>query len=135
VEYQLRSFSPWLASILLDVAVGGDVVQDPAQVIFIISKNPYSTKPTYGHFELFYASSVFAFLHFQDITFIDTQHSTYGSDMIIIITRSVFAVAHCTLTQHIIFESQNVGILYVPQRILRTRICSWEGGLSYQCFL
>ncbi len=30
---------------LLDVAVGGDVVQDPAQVIFIISKNPYSTKP------------------------------------------------------------------------------------------
>ena len=36
---------PWLASILLDVAVGGDVVQDPAQVIFIISKNPYSTKP------------------------------------------------------------------------------------------
>jgi hypothetical protein len=35
-----------LASILLDVAVGGDVVQDPAQVIFTISKNPYSTKPT-----------------------------------------------------------------------------------------
>jgi hypothetical protein len=34
-----------LASILLDVAVGGDVVQDPAQVIFTISKNPYSTKP------------------------------------------------------------------------------------------
>ena len=28
------------------MAVGGDVVQDPAQVIFIISKNPYSTKPT-----------------------------------------------------------------------------------------
>ena len=46
VEYQLRSFSPWLTSILLDVAVGGGVVQDPAQVIFIISKNPYSTKPT-----------------------------------------------------------------------------------------
>jgi len=46
VEYQLRSFLPWLTSILLDVAVGGDVVQDPAQVIFIISKNPYSTKPT-----------------------------------------------------------------------------------------
>ncbi len=45
VEYWLRSFSPWLASIFLDVAVGGDVVQDPAQVIFIISKNPYSTKP------------------------------------------------------------------------------------------
>ena len=41
-EYWLRSFSPWLASILLDVAVGGDVVQDPAQVIFIINKNPYS---------------------------------------------------------------------------------------------
>jgi len=37
VEYQLRSFSPWLASISLDVAVGGDVVQDPAQVNFIIS--------------------------------------------------------------------------------------------------
>jgi hypothetical protein len=35
-----------LASISLDVAVGGEVVQDPAQVIFIISKNPYSTKPT-----------------------------------------------------------------------------------------
>ncbi len=46
VEYQLRSFSPRLASISLDVAVEGDVVQDPAQVIFIISKNPYSTKPT-----------------------------------------------------------------------------------------
>jgi len=45
-EYRLRSFSPWLASISLDVAVGGDVVQDPAKVIFIISKNPYSTKPT-----------------------------------------------------------------------------------------
>ena len=45
MEYQLRSFSPWLTSILLDVAMGGDVVQDPAQVIFIISKNPYSTKP------------------------------------------------------------------------------------------
>ncbi len=45
-EYRLRSFSPWLASILLDVAMGGDFVQDPAKVIFIISKNPYSTKPT-----------------------------------------------------------------------------------------
>ena len=33
-------------SISLDVAVGGDVVQDPAQVIFMISKNPYSTKLT-----------------------------------------------------------------------------------------
>ena len=31
---------------LLDVAVGGDVVQDPAQVIFIINKNLYCTKPT-----------------------------------------------------------------------------------------
>ncbi len=47
-EYRLRSFLPWLASILLDVAVGGNVVQDPAQVIFIISKNTYSTKPTVG---------------------------------------------------------------------------------------
>jgi hypothetical protein len=46
VEYRLRSFSPWLASISLDAAVGGDVGQDPAQVIFIISKNPFSTKPT-----------------------------------------------------------------------------------------
>jgi hypothetical protein len=45
VEYRLRSFSPWLASFLPDVAMEGDVVQDPAQVIFIISKNPYSTKP------------------------------------------------------------------------------------------
>ena len=45
-EYRLRSFSPWLASISLDVAMGGDVVQDPSQVIFIISKNPNSTKPT-----------------------------------------------------------------------------------------
>ncbi len=35
-EYRLRSFSPWLASISLDVAMGGDVVQDPTQVIFII---------------------------------------------------------------------------------------------------
>jgi hypothetical protein len=58
VEYQLRSFSPWLASISLDVAVGGDVVQDPAQAIFVISKNPYST--AYGHFEFFYTKSVFA---------------------------------------------------------------------------
>ena len=45
-EYRLRSFLPWLASISLDVAVGGDVVQDPAQVIFIISKNHHCTKPT-----------------------------------------------------------------------------------------
>ncbi len=48
VEYWLRSFSPWLASVSLDAAVGGDVVQDPAQVNFIISKSPYSTKPTRG---------------------------------------------------------------------------------------
>jgi hypothetical protein len=34
--------------ISLDAAVGGDVVRDPAQVIFIISKNPHSTKPTVG---------------------------------------------------------------------------------------
>ncbi len=34
--------------LLLDVAVGGNVVQDPAQVNLIISKNPYSTKPTVG---------------------------------------------------------------------------------------
>ena len=46
VEYRLRSFLPWLASISLDVAVGGAVVQDPAQVIFIISKNHHCTKPT-----------------------------------------------------------------------------------------
>jgi hypothetical protein len=46
VEYWLRSFVPWLALILLDVAVGGDVVQDPAHVVFIISKSSYNTKPT-----------------------------------------------------------------------------------------
>ncbi len=34
-----------MASILLDVAVGADVVQDLAQVIFLISKNHHSTKP------------------------------------------------------------------------------------------
>ncbi len=40
-------FDLWGHSILLDMAVrGGDVVQDPAQVISIVSKNPYSTKPT-----------------------------------------------------------------------------------------
>ncbi len=44
---------------LLGVAVGGDVViQDP---IFIISKNP--KYQAYGHFELFYAKSVFAVAH------------------------------------------------------------------------
>ena len=62
VEYRLWSFSPWLESILLDVAVGGDVVQDLAQVIFIISKNPYSTKPTVI-FQFFYSKSVFAVAH------------------------------------------------------------------------
>ena len=46
VEYWLRSFSPWLASILLDVAMGGDAVQNPAHVVFIIGKYHYSTKPT-----------------------------------------------------------------------------------------
>jgi hypothetical protein len=45
-EYRPRSFLPWLASILLDVAVEDDVVQDPAHVVFIISKNSYNTKPT-----------------------------------------------------------------------------------------
>ena len=46
VEYRLRSFLPWLASILLDVAVGGDVLHDPAHAVFIISKIYFSTKPT-----------------------------------------------------------------------------------------
>jgi hypothetical protein len=46
VEYWLRSFSTWLVSVSFDVDVGGDVVQDLAQIIFMISKNPYSTKPT-----------------------------------------------------------------------------------------
>jgi hypothetical protein len=45
VEYWLRTFLPWLASISLDVAVGGDVVQDLAHVVFILSKKSYSTKP------------------------------------------------------------------------------------------
>ncbi len=45
-EYRLRSFLPWLASILLDVAVEDDSVQDPAHVVFIVSKNSYYTKPT-----------------------------------------------------------------------------------------
>ena len=35
VEYRLRSFAPWLTLILLDEAVGGDVVQDPAHIVFI----------------------------------------------------------------------------------------------------
>ena len=46
VDYWLWSFSPWLTSFLLDVAMGGDVVQDSAQVIFNISKTHHSTKPT-----------------------------------------------------------------------------------------
>ena len=37
---------PWLASISLDVAVGGDVLHDPAHAVFIISKIYFSTKPT-----------------------------------------------------------------------------------------
>jgi hypothetical protein len=57
VEYRLRSFLPWLTSILLDVAVGGDVVQNPAQVIFIISTNHHCIKPTCCHFEFFYPKS------------------------------------------------------------------------------
>ena len=36
----------WSASILLDVAVGGDVVQKPAHAVFILIKKSYSTKPT-----------------------------------------------------------------------------------------
>ncbi len=36
----------WLAPILLDVAVGGDVVQEPAHAVFTISKIPFCTKPT-----------------------------------------------------------------------------------------
>ena len=64
VEYQLWSFSPWLASISLDVAVGGDVVQDQAQVNFRISKIPLQYQPSLeGHFEFFYAKSVFAVAH------------------------------------------------------------------------
>jgi len=46
VEYQLQSFLPWLASISLDVAMGGDVVQDLAHVVFVFSNKSYSTKPT-----------------------------------------------------------------------------------------
>ncbi len=45
MEYRLRSFAPWLASISLDVAVEDDVVQDLAHVVFIISKNSYNIKP------------------------------------------------------------------------------------------
>jgi hypothetical protein len=44
LEYRLRSFSPRLASISLDVAMGGDVVQDLAQVIYVITKNHHNTK-------------------------------------------------------------------------------------------
>ena len=46
VEYPLRSFLPWLASISLDVAVKGDVVQDLVHDVFIVSNKSYSTKPT-----------------------------------------------------------------------------------------
>ncbi len=47
MEYLLRSLLPWLASILLDVAMGGDVVvHDLAHPVFIISKISLSTKPT-----------------------------------------------------------------------------------------
>ena len=46
MEYWLRSFSSWLASILLDVAVGGNVVQEPAHAVFTISKISFFTKPT-----------------------------------------------------------------------------------------
>ncbi len=70
VEYRLWSFSPWLASISLDVAVGGvggNVVQDPAQVIFIISKNPYSTKPTV----ILNFSTPFLFLLMPTVRFFD----------------------------------------------------------------
>ena len=49
LEYRLRSFLPWLTSILLDVAVGGDVVQNPAQVIL--------------HVDFFYAKSVSGVAH------------------------------------------------------------------------
>ena len=40
------SFLSWLASISLDAAVGGDVVQEPAHAVFILTKKSYSTKPT-----------------------------------------------------------------------------------------
>ena len=46
-EYWPLSFLPWLTSILLDVAVGSDVVvYDLALAVFIISKISLSTKPT-----------------------------------------------------------------------------------------
>jgi len=70
VEYQLRSFLPWLASISLDVAVGGVVVQDPAQVIFIISKNPFSTKPTV----ILNFSTPSLFLLWPTVRLIDLKH-------------------------------------------------------------
>ncbi len=63
-EYRRWSISPWLASISLDVAVEDDVVQDPAHVVFIISKNSYNTKPPYGHyFAFFYARYVLVVAH------------------------------------------------------------------------
>ena len=52
MEYWLRSISPWLSSISLDAALGGDVVQDRAHIVFEISKNPKST--AFGHFEVIY---------------------------------------------------------------------------------
>jgi hypothetical protein len=61
VEYWLRSISPWLSSISLDAALGGDVVQDRAHIVFEISKNPKST--AFGHFEVIYARSVSAVAH------------------------------------------------------------------------
>ncbi len=45
-EYWLRSFLSWSAPILLDVAVGDDVVQEPAHAVFTISKISFCTKPT-----------------------------------------------------------------------------------------
>jgi hypothetical protein len=69
-EYRLRSFSPWLASILLDVAMEDDVVQDLAHVVFIISKNFYNTQ-AYGHFAFFYARCVLV-----------VAHCTYGGSIL-----------------------------------------------------
>ena len=46
MEYWLRSILSWSAPILLDVAVGGDAVQEPAHAVFTISKITFCTKPT-----------------------------------------------------------------------------------------
>ncbi len=92
-EYRLRSFSPWLASISLGVAVGGDVVQDPAQVIFIISKNPYSTKPTVLYDILFFVKPtvveyVVAFLCVCLISlFIGGTNTRYGENLRVVSSR------------------------------------------------